>query len=69
MPEPYKTDPGAIVNRHMARLLTNLEQAGCPAVYLAAVKSELVWLRTDLNELEPRLTPPDRSVTVGLSPR
>ena len=39
-----------IVNRHMARLLTNLENANCPAVYLQAVKSEFKWLRKDLQD-------------------
>lgn len=43
-------EPTAIVNRHMVRLLTNLEDAGCPVVFRDAVKSELVWLRSDLNE-------------------
>lgn len=41
-----------IINRHMARLLSELEEAYCPAVYLQAVKSKLAWLRTDLNELK-----------------
>lgn len=40
-----------IVNRHIARLLTNLEQANCPDVYVQAVKSELSWLRSDLKDL------------------
>jgi hypothetical protein len=39
-----------IINRHIARLLTNLEQANCPEVYVQAVKSELTWLRSDLKE-------------------
>jgi len=39
-----------IVNRHMARLLTNLEDAHCPDVYLRAVKSEMQWLRKDLQD-------------------
>ena len=43
-------DLNAIVNRHIARLLTDLEDAGCPAVFREAVKSELVWLRSDLND-------------------
>ena len=38
----------AIVNRHMARLLDELEEAGCPAIFRNAVKSKLVWLRDDL---------------------
>jgi hypothetical protein len=40
-----------IINRHIARLLTNLEQAHCPDIYVQAVKSELSWLRSDLKEL------------------
>ena len=50
-----KTDTTAtsdkIVNRHIARLLTNLELANCPEVYVQAVKSELTWLRSDLKAL------------------
>ena len=42
----------AIINRHMARLLANLEDAGCPAIYKDAVKAELVWLRSDLTTQE-----------------
>lgn len=42
------TTPTQIVNRHMARLLTNLEDAGCPVLFLDAVKAELQWLRHDL---------------------
>jgi hypothetical protein len=40
-----------IINRHTARLLTNLEQANCPEVYKQAVKAELNWIRSDLREL------------------
>ena len=42
------TDTNAIINRHMARLLSDLEDAACPAIYRDAVKSEFVWLRNDL---------------------
>lgn len=42
-----KTDK--IVNRHMARLLSELEDAKCPAIFIEAVKGKLVWLRDDLN--------------------
>jgi hypothetical protein len=41
-----------VVNRHMARLLSELEQANCPAIYVEAVKGKLVWLRDDLNKME-----------------
>ena len=40
-----------ITNRHLARLLSNLEAAHCPDLYVQAVKSEVQWLRTDLREL------------------
>lgn len=45
------TETERIVNRHMARILTNLGDANCPDVYIQAVKSEMAWLRKDLNEL------------------
>ena len=35
-------------NRHMARLLCNLEEADCPKVYHEEVRRELQWLRHDL---------------------
>jgi hypothetical protein len=38
----------AIINRHMARLLSELEDAGCPSIFRDAVKSKLAWLRSDL---------------------
>ena len=37
-----------IVNRHMARLLKDLEDASCPMVYHRIVKGALVWLRSDV---------------------
>jgi len=46
------TDADRICNRHKARLLTNLEAANCPAIFLQAVKSELDWMRNDLNDLK-----------------
>ena len=39
----------ALVNRHMARLLSELEDAGCPVIFRDAVKKELVYLRDDIN--------------------
>ena len=49
------TETSAIVNRHMARLLSELEDADCPVLFREAVKSELVWLRDDLtNERIPK---------------
>jgi hypothetical protein len=41
-----------IINRHKARILGNLEEAGCPVVFKDAVVSGLNWLRSDLNENE-----------------
>lgn len=40
-----------LVNRHKARLLTHLEDAGCPQIFRNAVVAELDWLRSDLNKL------------------
>ena len=39
-----------LINRHKARLLCNLEDAGCPAVFRDAVSNELDWLRSDITE-------------------
>ena len=44
------TETERIINRHKARLLQNLEDAQCPEIYRQAVKAELDWLRSDLNE-------------------
>lgn len=41
-----------ICNRHKARILQNLEDAGCPVIFRDAVASGLNWLRSDLNENE-----------------
>ena len=46
------TESDAIINRHMARLLSELEDAGCPTIFVEAVKSKLVWLRRDLNDMK-----------------
>lgn len=37
-----------MVNRHMARLLCNLEESGCLRAYRDAVRAEMQWLRADL---------------------
>ena len=50
MNEPTETD--RIINRHMARLLSELEDAGCPVVFRDAVKSKLAWMRSDLKEMK-----------------
>lgn len=47
-----KTDK--IINRHTARLLSELEEAGCPVIFRDAVKSKFIWLRSDLNEVFER---------------
>ena len=58
------TDTDAVINRHMARLLTELEDAGCPVIFRDAVKSKLTWLRQDLNDLKGKTNaeqiPPSR---------
>jgi hypothetical protein len=41
-------DTDAIINRHIARLLSELEEAACPVIFRDAVKSKLQWLRSDL---------------------
>lgn len=46
------SDTDRVINRHIARLLSELEEARCPSVYVQAVKSKLTWLRSDLKELE-----------------
>ncbi len=45
-------DVDRICNRHMARLLTELEEANCPSIFVEAVKTKLAWLRADLNEMQ-----------------
>lgn len=37
-----------IINRHIARLLTELESAECPAALRDIVKRKMQWLRHDL---------------------
>ena len=39
------------INRHKARLLSDLEAAGCPQIFRNAVVAELDWLRSDLNKI------------------
>jgi len=40
-----------IINRHMARILTDLEKARCSVVYKKMVKTGLIWMRSDINEM------------------
>ena len=49
--EYRKTPIDAITDRHMARTLSNLEEAGCPVVFVKEVRNNLRWLRQDLNDL------------------
>ncbi len=51
-PPQERSELNRIVNRHMARLLDELHEAGCPAIFRDAVKAKMQWLRSDLNELE-----------------
>jgi len=43
-----------ICNRHMARLLDDLESAECPMIFHRAVKAEMRWLKDDLMDAEYR---------------
>lgn len=52
-----------ITNRHTARILTDLEAANCPTVYVQAVKAEMQWLRSDLKELTERKEPNGNQTT------
>lgn len=38
----------AIVNRHIARVMTDLTEMGVPTLLSEAIKSRLQWLRSDL---------------------
>lgn len=44
-------DTNRCINRHKARLLTDLESAGCPQIFRNAVVAELDWLRSDLKKI------------------
>ena len=48
------SEADVIINRHMARLLTDLESANCPRIFIRAVKDALSWLRSDLKEMEEK---------------
>ena len=51
------TNTTQIINRRIARTLSELEDAGCPVVFVEAVKRHLRWLRDDLQALESEATP------------
>jgi len=40
-----------VVNRHMARLMDELEEGGCAKVFRDAVKGKIVWMRNDIIEV------------------
>ena len=42
-----------IINRHMARLLTDIEALGCSAEVKNTVRTEMRWLRNDLTKDAP----------------
>jgi hypothetical protein len=39
-----------LCNRHIARLMCDLEDSQCPPVFRGLVRSEMQWLRRDLVE-------------------
>jgi hypothetical protein len=39
-----------LCNRHIARLMCDLEDSQCPPVYRATVRAEMQWLRRDVVE-------------------
>ncbi len=41
-----------IINRHKARILSDLEEADCPLIFRNAVISGLNWLRSDIDKNE-----------------
>jgi len=43
-----KDEVERIINRHIARMMCDLEAAECPALFRHAVKSEMQWLRKDV---------------------
>jgi len=40
-----------IINRHKARLLCNLEDAGCPRIFIDAIISGYDWMRSDVQDV------------------
>jgi hypothetical protein len=39
-----------LCNRHIARVMCDLEDSQCPPVYRATVRAEMQWLRRDVVE-------------------
>lgn len=52
-----------IINRHIARIMTSLEEAGCPLVFNNAVKSAMVLIHADLANV---VTPEEAAEKIDL---
>ena len=50
MNETLKAAMERIVNRHMARLLAQLQEINAPQLIIEAVKTKMIWLRNDLGD-------------------
>jgi hypothetical protein len=46
-----KKEVSRYCNRHMARMLTELEAADCPKVFVDYVTTGFKWLRSDLDKV------------------
>jgi len=46
----------SVINRHIARVMTDLEDADCPILFRDFVKGRMQWLRSDLKELSEGLS-------------
>ena len=46
--EMKKDEALRIINRHIARILTELEEEACPVLIFDHVKDRLSWLRKDI---------------------
>jgi hypothetical protein len=51
MNDQAKREVSRMINRHKARMLTNLEAANCPKVFVDYVTTGLNWLRSDLDKV------------------
>ena len=45
-----KENVSRIINRHMARLLSQLAEINAPSLIIQAVKGALLWLHKDIQE-------------------
>jgi hypothetical protein len=50
MNEIKKEAIARIINRHMARLLSNLNDINAPVIIIQAVKSAMLWMQKDIAE-------------------